>query len=85
MTTAVDLGCKATKPTNNQPTAPILKTRVQFENLVFVIMSTRENTRLITRAPNVACQTFYHFFRYKLNKLNITKAPMLDYILHFES
>ena len=26
------------------------KTRVQFENLVFVIMSTRENTRLIARA-----------------------------------
>ena len=30
-------------------TTPILKTRVQFENLVFVIMSTRENTRLIAR------------------------------------
>ena len=32
------------------PNALILKTRVQFENLVFVIMSTRENTRLIARA-----------------------------------
>ena len=30
--------------------APILKSRMQFENLVFVIMSTRENTRLIARA-----------------------------------
>ena len=31
-------------------TAPIFKTRLQFENLVFVIMSTMENTRLIDRA-----------------------------------
>ena len=31
-------------------TTPILKTLVQFENLVFVIMSTRENIRLIARS-----------------------------------
>ena len=30
-------------------TTPILKTLGQFENLVFVIMSTRENIRLIAR------------------------------------
>ena len=30
-----------------------LKTLVQFENLGFVIMSTRENVRLIARAPLV--------------------------------
>ena len=30
-----------------------LKTSVQFENLVFVIMSTRENIRLIARTPLV--------------------------------
>ena len=35
----------------------ILKTRVQFENLVFVIMSTRENTRLIARASLVRHQS----------------------------
>ena len=32
-------------------TTPILKTQGQFENLVFVIMSTRENIRLIACAP----------------------------------
>ena len=32
-------------------TTPILKTLGQFENLVFVIMSTRENIRLIARTP----------------------------------
>ena len=31
--------------------SPILKTLGQFENLGFVIMSTRENIRLIARAP----------------------------------
>ena len=31
--------------------SPILKTLWQFENLGFVIMSTRENIRLIARAP----------------------------------
>ena len=30
-------------------TTPILKTLGQFDNLVFVIMSTSENIRLITR------------------------------------
>ena len=33
------------------PKSPILKTLGQFENLGFVIMSTRENIRLIARAP----------------------------------
>ena len=33
-------------------TTPILKTVGQFENLVFVIMSTRENIRLIARTPS---------------------------------
>ena len=32
-------------------TPPILKTLRQFENLVFVIMSTRENMRLSARTP----------------------------------
>ena len=32
-------------------TTPILKTLGQFEDLVFVIMSTRENIRLIARTP----------------------------------
>ena len=32
------------------PNGPILKILVQFENLGFVIMSTRENIRLIARA-----------------------------------
>ena len=31
--------------------SPILKTLGQFENLSFVIMSIRENIRLIARAP----------------------------------
>ena len=31
--------------------SPILKTLGQFENLGFLIMSTRENIRLIARAP----------------------------------
>ena len=34
-------------------TTPILKTYGQFENLVFVIMSTRENIRLIARTSLV--------------------------------
>ena len=33
------------------PNSPILKILGQFENLGFVIMSTRENIRLIARAP----------------------------------
>ena len=33
-------------------TTQILKTLGQFENLVFVIMSTRENIRLIVRATS---------------------------------
>ena len=33
---------------------PILKTLGQFENLGFVIMSTRENIRLIDRAPLIS-------------------------------
>ena len=37
-------------------TTPILKTLGQFENLVFVIMSTRENIRLIARSSlGMAC------------------------------
>ena len=37
------------------------KTSGQFENLVFVIMSTRENTRLIARTPflPITCTTRY--------------------------
>ena len=35
-------------------TTPILKTLGQFENLVFVIMSTRENIRLIARSSLVS-------------------------------
>ena len=34
-------------------TTPILKTLGQFENLVFVIMSTREHIRLIARSSSV--------------------------------
>ena len=33
--------------------SPILKTFGQFENLGLVIMSTRENIRLIARAPSI--------------------------------
>ena len=35
--------------------SPILKILGQFENLGFVIMSTRENIRLIARAPLLLC------------------------------
>ena len=35
----------------NYQTTPILKTLGQFENLLFGIMSTRENIRLIARRP----------------------------------
>ena len=35
-------------------TTPISKTLGQFENLVFVIMSTRENVRLIARCSYIA-------------------------------
>ena len=35
---------------------PILKTLGQFENLGIVIMSTRENIRLIARAPSLTKQ-----------------------------
>ena len=34
-------------------TTPILKTLGQFENLMFVILSTRENVDLIARTPLV--------------------------------
>ena len=35
----------------------------QFENVGFVIMSTRENIRLIARTPCVAAQYRYSFIR----------------------
>ena len=35
---------------------PILKTLGQFENLGIVIMSTRENIRIIARAPSLTKQ-----------------------------
>ena len=38
-------------------TTPILKTLGQFENLVFVIMSTRENIRLIARTSSCTSDT----------------------------
>ena len=42
---------------------PILKTLGQFENLGFVIMSTRENIRLIARAPfSQRGSKFYNVF-----------------------
>ena len=42
----------------------ILKTLGQFENLAFVIMSTRENIRLIARAPSWSkenCKDLLHY------------------------
>ena len=38
----------------------ILKTKFQFENLVFVIITTRKNTRLIARASLLLIITFYY-------------------------
>ena len=38
-------------------TTPILKTLGQFENLVFIIMSTRKNIRLIARTPFLTGRT----------------------------
>ena len=68
----------------NCQTAPILKTLGQFENLVFVIMSTRENIRLIARCSlmiNFFCMTavlleknlpadFYGFFSFQISDIS---------------
>ena len=45
--------------TFNYGNRPLLKTLGQFENFGFVIMSSRENTRLIARAPVLQMTTTY--------------------------
>ena len=40
-----------------------LKKRVQLENLVFVVMSTRENTRLIIRASLKLFHTYVNQYK----------------------
>ena len=58
-------------------TTPNLKTLGQFENLVFVIMSTRENIRLITRTPLNRRLFFFCFFLHRLRSWNNQLATFL--------
>ena len=55
----------------NCQTIPILRTFGQFENLVFVIMSTRENIRLIARNSLWLCQKMCDALRYLLDNVFI--------------
>ena len=54
-------------------TTPILKTLGQFENLVFVIISTRENIPLTTRTP-FSCFLLSSAFL-KNNAFNLSGIP----------
>ena len=49
---------------------PILKTLGQFENLGFVIMSTRENIRLIARTPFLPELDFSCYYLFPENRVN---------------
>ena len=58
----------------------MLKTLGQFENLGFVIMSTRENIRLIARAPYQDGQQISMYLSFILDKL-ILIAPAIMHLL----
>ena len=47
------------------PSEVLLKTLGQFQNLGFVIMSTRENIRLIARTPYLSYALYCNLFYYQ--------------------
>ena len=62
-------------------TTPFLKTLEQFENMVFIIMSTRENIRLIARAPIQIAIVFLKLVWF-YSKLCIVSVKILFKVIH---